>query len=441
MLRNSTDPGDAEKQAAPDNSKLSNNILNQTTMNSPSGNSPAPQTALFSGIQAAPADPIFGLKKKFIADSNPNKVDLSAGVYKDGTGTTPKLAVVSDAEKAVIADVKGGYLPIEGHAQYIARVQELVFGAGTSALTDERIASVQSVGGTSALFYGARFIKTYFPNSEIYVSDPTWANHNAIFETAGVGVKTYPYYDKKNHSVDFDALTATLASLPSQSVVLLHGCCHNPTGLDLSSEQWQALANIFKQSDLVPFIDFAYQGFAEGIEQDAAAIRNFADADLRFLVANSFSKNFSLYNRRIGAFHAVCGSKQEADSVHSQVKRIVRTSNSNPPIDGALIVEKILSDPALRGRWEVELGEMRDRIKEMRHLFVDGLKQRGVGDKFEQVQRQNGMFSYSGLSKEQVQKLQDQHGIYPVGSGRICVASLTKHNIDYVLDALAAVSK
>ena len=396
-------------------------------------------TSIFSGVPKAPADPILGLKQKFLADPNAQKVDLSVGVYKNENGQTPKLACVAAAEKAVSAKLSGAYLPIDGLAEYKQEVQNLLFGENSSVIADNRAATVQSVGGTSALTYAAWFLKEHFPTSEVYISDPSWANHRGVFERAGFPVNSYPYYDLQNHDVAFAEMKKQLESLPEQSIVILHGCCHNPTGLDLSAEQWEAVIDIARDKNLVPLIDFAYQGFHKGVDEDAFAIRKFAEANIPFFVANSFSKNFSLYNRRIGALTFVGTSEGEATSVLSQLKRVVRTNNSNPPVDGAAIVSHVLSDATLRQEWETEVGEMRERIVEMRKAFVDALDKRGVADQFRHVLDQNGMFSYSGLSKEQVQKLQDEHSIYAVGSGRICMAALTTQNVDAVAEAIAAV--
>ena len=443
MHNPSPDPADKSaddelKQDVQDTNDLQSANLPGVRMNTASAQQ---QTGamLFSHIQAAPDDPILGLKKKFLADQNPDKVDLSAGVYKDDQGKTTKLQSVSQAESAIQAKTAGGYLPIDGDPTYKEKVQELIFGSGSSILKDKRVASVQSVGGTSALFYGARFIKKYLPDAGIHISNPTWANHKGVFQSEGLAISEYPYYDTQKNEVDFDAMLSSVKALADGSVVLLHGCCHNPTGMDLNAKQWDELVDHFKSGRLLPFIDFAYQGFAEGIEQDASAIRKFADAGIPFMVANSFSKNFSLYNRRVGALHIVGETEQETQAILSQLKRVVRTSNSNPPIDGALIAAEILSDQNLRQTWEGELESMRLRIKDMRKLLVDGMAARGAGDAFSHVGLQNGMFSYSGLNPQQVAELQDKYSIYAVGSGRICVASLTSSNIEYVMDALAAV--
>lgn len=400
----------------------------------------------FAAITPAPADPILGLKQKFLADKNPDKVDLGAGVYQNDLGYTALMDVVKEAEQQINArklaqagkpDNSADYLPIDGMKSYNSKVQALVFGSDCPAVTENRVVTLQSVGGTGALRNGADFLKRYFPNSTVFISDPTWANHRGIFERAGFKVDTYPYYAAESNSVAFDALLNKISSMPERSIVLLHACCHNPTGLDFSEKQWRELAGVFERSGHVPFVDFAYQGFAKGLEEDAFAVRLFAEQGLKFLVANSFSKSFSLYNRRVGGLSIVTGSAEEAANVLSQLKTDIRTNNSNPPRDGAEIVDLILSDPQLRPKWEAELESMRQRILSMRAQFVSALKDRGLGDRFDHLLGQNGMFSYSGLSKEIVHKLRDEQSIYMVDSGRICVASMTSRNLPVIADAIA----
>lgn len=407
------------------------------------------RTSPFRSVQAAPADPILGVKAAFRADPSAEKVDLSSGVYQNAFGATSSLECVREAEKRLYekgqgrdakADNSADYLPIEGHRGYLAHVQKLLFGADASVIAEGRLATVQSVGGTSALRYGADLLRQVLQpetsGAKVLVSDPTWANHRGVFERVGFKVETYPYYGKDN-KLAFDALLERLASLSGSHVVLLHTCCHNPTGLDLSKDQWRVLAGVFRASNLVPFMDFAYQGFAKGLEEDAWPIRHFVEAGVPCLVANSFSKNFSLYNRRVGALTVVCESSDEAQRVLSQLKKVVREDNSNPPRDGAEIVDTILSDPALRSQWENEVTGMRERIAGMRTKFLDGLAAKGLGDRFAHVREQYGMFSYTGLSKDIVHKLRDEHHLYIVDSGRVCIASMTDKNVPVIVDAIA----
>lgn len=420
-----------------------NDNLQANSMGAQTGTSiPSP----FEQIGPAAADPILGLKQKFLADPNPNKVDLGAGVYQNELGYTSVMEVVREAEakiaerRAAVAgktDNSADYLPIDGLKSYNTHVQSLLFGPDSLAVKEGRVVTVQSIGGTGALRNGADFLKRYFPGSTVYVSDPTWANHRGIFERAGLKVDTYPYYSAATNTVAFDDLVAKIGAMPEKSIVLLHACCHNPTGLDFSQDQWRSLAELFKRTGHIPFIDFAYQGFAKGLNEDAFAVRLFADEGLRFFVANSFSKSFSLYNRRIGALSIATGSKTESDNVLSQLKTDIRTNSSNPPKDGAEIVDLILSDPILRPKWEAELASMRDRIKDMRQKFVAALKDRGFGERFDHLLGQNGMFSYSGIDKQTVQKLRDEQSLYMVDSGRICVASMTDKNLPAIVDAIA----
>lgn len=399
-------------------------------------------SSIFSAVELAPRDPILGLTEAYNADSRSTKVNLGVGVYYDDNGKIPLLSAVRAAEKTRLETAPPrGYQPIEGSAAYNQAVQNLLFGKGSPLLADGRVVTIQALGGTGALKIGADFLKRVLPSSPVYISDPSWENHRALFEAAGFSVQQYPYYDATTRGVNFEAMTAALGALPARSIVVLHACCHNPTGADLDAEQWRAIVELVRSRDLVAFIDMAYQGFAEGIEPDAFVLDLFAASGLSFFVSSSFSKSFSLYGERVGALSIVTGNRQEAAAVLSQVKRVVRTNYSNPPTHGGAIVAAVLSDPALRSQWEEELAGMRERIRAMRTGLVDRLQARGVAEDFSFVVRQRGMFSYTGLSAAAVDKLQAEHGIYAVSTGRICLAALNTRNLDYVADAMAAVIK
>lgn len=397
-------------------------------------------SALFANVEMAPRDPILGITEAYNADKNPNKVNLGVGVYYDDNGKLPLLECVRRAEQEMTEKAAPrGYLPIDGLAAYDTAVQALLFGADSSAVKDKRVVTVQSLGGTGALKIGADFIRRINPDAQVWISDPSWENHRALFESAGYTVNTYPYYDPATHGVKFDAMIETLRGLPAGSVIVLHACCHNPTGVDLTAEQWTDVIATINERGLVPFLDIAYQGFGDGLDADGAVIRRFADAGGPVFVASSFSKSLSLYGERVGALSIVATSAEEAARVLSQVKRVVRTNYSNPPTHGGQIVATVLSNPELRAVWEEELGQMRDRIKSMRTAFVEKLKAHAPQADFSFVAKQRGMFSYSGLSKEQVHRLRDEYGIYAVDTGRICVAALNSKNIDYVTEAIAKV--
>jgi len=398
----------------------------------------AMQVSPFAQIELAPPDPIIGLTEAFNNDKNPKKVNLGAGVYQDGAGKVPILNVVQEAQERWQAkEETKNYLPIDGVPAFNQQVQELLFGADSGTAAGARAVTVQALGGTGALKVGADFLKRFFPASQVWISNPSWENHRALFEAAGFTVNTYPYYDPETHGLDFTSMLDTLKGLPAGSIVLLHACCHNPTGVDLSHEEWRRLVDLFQTTGLIPFLDFAYQGFSEGIEADAFAVRAFAEAGIPCLIANSFSKSFNLYRERIGALTIVSASEEEAKRVRSQVKRIIRTNYSSPASHGAQLVTAVLTDAGLRARWEVELADMRERIRRMRELFVRRLREKGVEQDFSFIERQRGMFSYSGLSREAVDRLRDEYSIYIVGSGRICVAALNEKNIDYVCEAIA----
>ena len=395
------------------------------------------QVSPFAQIELAPPDPIIGLTEAFNNDKNPKKVNLGAGVYQDGAGKVPILQVVREAQERWQAkEETKSYIPIDGLPAFNQQVQALLFGAG-SAAADARAVTVQALGGTGALKVGADFLKRFFPASQVWISDPSWENHRALFEAAGFTVNNYPYYNPETHGLDFTSMLGTLKGAPALTIVVLHACCHNPTGVDLSHEEWMRLVDLFQTSGLIPFLDFAYQGFSEGIEADAFAVRAFAEAGVPCLIANSFSKSFNLYRERIGALTIVSASEEEAKRVRSQVKRIIRTNYSSPASHGAQLVTAVLTDAGLRARWEVELAEMRERIRRMRDLFVRRLREKGVEQDFSFIERQRGMFSYSGLSREAVDRLRDEYSISIVGSGRICVAALNEKNIDYVCEAIA----
>ena len=395
--------------------------------------------SLFARVDLAPRDPILGLNEQFQADSNPSKVNLGVGVYTDENGKLPLLACVKEAENLLSESPKPrNYLPIDGIPAYDKAVQALVFGTGSEALQAGRVVTVQALGGTGGLKLGADFLKRLNPAARVLISDPSWENHRALFEAAGFDVGTYPYYDAANRGIAFDAMLAALNQAAAGTIVVLHACCHNPTGYDLTAAQWAQVIAALAARDLVPFLDMAYQGFGEGIAEDGAVIQQFVASGLSFFVSTSFSKSFSLYGERVGALSIVCTSKDEAARVLSQLKRVIRTNYSNPPTHGAQVVAMVLSTPALRAQWEQELASMRERIRGMRAALVDRLQAQGVKADLGFITRQKGMFSYSGLNAEQMETLRAQYGIYGVSTGRICVAALNSHNIDYVAKAMAA---
>ena len=396
--------------------------------------------SLFSAVEMAPRDPIRGLNEQFGADTNPAKVNLGVGVYYDDNGKLPLLKCVVEAERQMLEAPKArGYLPIDGIAAYDKAVQGLVFGADSEVVTGGRVATVQAIGGTGGLKIGADFLKKVNPNATVLISDPSWENHRALFSTAGFPVGTYPYYDAENRGINFAGMLAAIDAAPAGTVILLHACCHNPTGYDITGEQWDQVIASIKARNLVAFLDMAYQGFGDGIAEDGAVIGKFVAAGLDFFVSTSFSKSFSLYGERVGALSVVCASKEEATRVLSQLKIAIRTNYSNPPTHGAQIVATVLTTPALRTMWEDELAAMRVRIKEMRTLLVEKLTAAGVQGDLSYIVRQKGMFSYSGLNKDQMVRLRSEFGVYGVDSGRICVAALNTKNIGYVADAIVKV--
>ncbi len=396
--------------------------------------------SLFSSVELAPRDPILGLNEQFAADTNPNKVNLGVGVYFDENGKLPLLQCVQAAEKAMMATPKPrGYLPIDGIAAYDDGVKKLVFGAESEPYRSGRVATVQGLGGTGALKIGADFLKHLNPNARVLISDPSWENHRALFTQAGFEVGTYRYYDAATRALNFEGMLADLNAAAPGTIVVLHACCHNPTGYDISAAQWDQVIAAVKARGLTPFLDMAYQGFAEGIAEDGAVIGKFVAAGLTFFVSTSFSKSFSLYGERVGALSVLCTDKDEAARVLSQLKIMIRTNYSNPPTHGGAVVATVLGDAALRAQWEQELAGMRTRIKAMRKKLVDGLKAAGVKQDMGFITTQIGMFSYSGLSKEQMVRLRGEFGVYGTDTGRMCVAALNEKNIDYVCQAIAKV--
>ena len=396
--------------------------------------------SMFTAVEMAPRDPILGLNEQYNADTNPNKVNLGVGVYFDDNGKLPLLQCVQAAEKTMMATPTArGYLPIDGIVAYDAAVKGLVFGADSEPVTSGRVATVQGIGGTGGLKIGADFLKRLNPNATVLISDPSWENHRALFTNAGFKVDTYAYYDAEKRGVNFEGMLASLNAAAAGTIVVLHACCHNPTGYDITAAQWDQVIAVVKAKNLVPFLDMAYQGFGYGLKEDGAVVGKFVAAGLLFFVATSFSKSFSLYGERVGALSVVCANKEEAARVLSQLKIVIRTNYSNPPTYGGAVVTTVLTTPALRAQWEAELGEMRVRIKAMRQKLVDGLKAAGVKQDMSFITQQIGMFSYSGLSKDQMVRLRNEFGVYGTDTGRMCVAALNSKNIDYVCASIAKV--
>lgn len=397
--------------------------------------------SLFANVEMAPRDPILGLNEAYAADTRSEKVNLGVGVYYDNNGKIPLLDAVKAAERARLESAPPrGYQPIEGPAAYNTAVQNLLFGKDSSLISEGRTVTAQALGGTGALKIGADFLKRLNPNAKVYISDPSWENHRALFEAAGFEVGTYPYYDASTRGVNFDALISAINAFDAGTVLVLHVCCHNPTGADLSDQQWAEIVKVCQQRGLVPFLDMAYQGFAEGIDADAVAVRLFADSGLSFFISSSFSKSFSLYGERVGALTIITQNRDESARVLSQLKRVIRTNYSNPPIHGGAIVSAVLNSADLRQQWETELAGMRERIRAMRQGLVEQLKQVGASQDFSFVTAQRGMFSYTGLSAQQVEQLKTDFGIYAVSTGRICLAALNSNNLEYVAKAIAKVT-
>jgi len=391
-------------------------------------------------VDSYAGDPIFSLTEAVAADKRAHKANLGVGLYFDEDGQVPLMRAVGRAQQELAEERRAkAYLPMEGLASYRAAVQSLLFGDSHEAVTSGRVATIQSVGGSGALKVGADFLRRYFPDSGVWVSDPTWDNHHAILEGAGFRVSTYPYYDPVRRRLDFEGMLSALDSLPARSIVLLHACCHNPSGVDLSQAQWLQVLSVIVHRRLLPFFDFAYQGFAEGQDEDAWVLRYLAESGETFLVANSFSKNFGLYSERCGALSIVAKSAGVAERVLGQLKATVRRNYSNPPSHGASIVARVLESPALRAEWQSELQTMRDRIRQMRQGLCDGLSAELPGLDLSFLRSQKGMFSFTGLTPSQVQRLRVEHGIYMVGSGRACIAGLNAGNLRHVIAAMAAV--
>jgi aromatic-amino-acid transaminase len=396
--------------------------------------------SLFTAVEMAPRDPILGLNEQFNADNNPKKVNLGVGVYYDDNGKLPLLECVQKAEQMMMeASKPRGYLPIDGIAAYDQAVKSLVFGADSEPVKSGRVATVQALGGTGGLKVGADFLKKLKPEAKVLISDPSWENHRALFSQAGFTVEAYPYYNAARRGIDFDGMLTALNMAPAGTIVVLHACCHNPTGYDITPQQWDQVVAAVKSRQLVAFLDMAYQGFGQGIAEDGAVIQKFVASGQDFFVSTSFSKSFSLYGERVGALSVLCENKEEADRVLSQLKIVIRTNYSNPPTHGAQVVATVLNTPELRALWEKELAGMRTRIKQMRVAMVDKLKSAGVKQDMGFITDQVGMFSYSGLSKDQMVRLRTEFSVYGTDTGRMCVAALNSKNIDHVCESIARV--
>lgn len=399
-------------------------------------------SSLFASVELAPRDPILGLNEQFKADTRSTKVNLGVGIYYDDNGHIPLLKSVRQAEAKLFEQAAPrSYLPIDGLPGYNAGARALLLGADSPLIAEHRSVTVQALGGTGALKVGADFLKRILPDARVAISNPSWANHQALFSAAGFPIVQYDYYDAATHGLNFDAMLASLRALPAGSIVVLHACCHNPTGVDPTTEQWGEIAKTLQSCRLVPFLDIAYQGFGAGLEEDAAVVRLFAGLGMTMFISSSFSKSFSLYGERVGALTLITSGDEESTRVLSQLKRVIRTNYSNPPTHGGAIVSTVLNTPELRALWANELAGMRDRIRTMRHQLVEKLHAQGVAQDFHFVEAQRGMFSYSGLTKAHVDRLRDDFGIYAVSSGRICVAALNSGNIDYVAQSIAKVLK
>lgn len=398
--------------------------------------------SLFTPVEMAPRDPILGLNEAFNADPRKEKINLGVGVYFDEDGKIPLLKAVARAEEfRQQAMAPRGYLPIEGIAAYDNAVQKLLFGQDSDVIQQHRIVTAQSIGGTGALKLGADFLKTLDTSGVIAISNPSWENHRALFTNAGYDVQDYRYYEPATNGLDFSGMLEDLQALPQSSIIVLHACCHNPTGVDLTLDNWHEIIKIIQTKQHIPFLDIAYQGFGQGIEEDAAAVRLFAESGMVFFVSSSFSKSFSFYGERVGALSIVTQTTEEAQRVLSQVKRVIRTNYSNPPTHGATIVNMVLNNPELNALWQEELASMRKRIQQMRTLMVQQLKTKGANKDFGFIIEQHGMFSYTGLTAAQVERLREEFAIYAVSTGRICVAALNMKNIDAVTDAIVEVCK
>ncbi|QET04653.1 MULTISPECIES: amino acid aminotransferase [Cupriavidus] len=397
---------------------------------------------MFQHIEAFPGDPILSLNEDFQQDPRTNKVNLSIGIYFDDDGRLPVMKAVAEAEAALLADMgPRPYLPMSGMAAYRQAVQALVFGEDNPARVDGRIATLQTLGGSGALRVGADFLKRYFPNTELWLSDPSWENHRVVFERAGFKVNSYPYYDPATGGLKFDEMLAAIKQIPQGGIVLLHACCHNPTGVDLNDAQWLQVIDVVKQRKLLPFVDMAYQGFGSNLDDDAFVVRELARQGVPALVANSFSKNFSLYGERCGGLSVICQSADEAGRVLGQLTGAVRANYSNPPTHGARVVARVLTSPDLRASWQQELASMCDRIARMRQAIHDQLREHVTGEKLSRYIKQRGMFTYTGLTADQVDRLKNEHGVYLLRSGRMCVAGLNERNVGVVAHAIGQVLK
>ena len=397
---------------------------------------------MFERIDYYAGDPILGLMDKFVADSNPNKVNLGIGIYYDEIGQMPVLECVKTAEQRIADPIAPRpYLPMAGLPGHRKACQDLLFGKDAQVLKDNRVATIATLGGSGALKVGAEFIHEWFPKSKCYVSDPTWSNHIAIFEGCDVEVGTYPYYDKATSSIKFDEMIAFIEKLNKNDVVLLHPCCHNPTGMDLTQAQWDKVLDVMKQCQLIPFMDIAYQGFGEDVDSDAYAIRKAVDMGLPVFVSNSFSKNLSVYGERVGGLSVVCPTVDEAERVFGQLNYVVRRIYTSPPSHGGHIVDIVMNDEQLHGQWLSEVYAMRDRIRAMRVKLKSVLETNLPEQNFDYITRQKGMFSFTGLTPEQVERLQSEFGVYIVSNSRMCMSGLNVNNIDYVANAMVAVLK
>ena len=395
---------------------------------------------MFEKVQTAPADPILGLTEMFKADPNPDKINLSVGVYQDAQGKTPVLETVKEAEKRILEQESSkGYLPMTGEPAYCAQVQQLLFGEGHEIISSKRAATAQCPGGTGALRVVGDYLNNQHSDASLWLSNPTWANHNTIFEAAGVNCKQYAYRDAATNGLDFEAMCESIKTIPRGDVILLHGCCHNPTGIDPTPEQWSQIGDLLAAQGVIPLVDFAYQGLGDGVEEDRAGLLILTQKLKQMFICSSFSKNFGLYRERTGALTIVADDAEQAGVVMSQVKLRIRYNYSNPPSHGGQIVATVLNDPELKAKWLEEVAGIRNRINEMRHLFVNTLKDKGVTQDFSTIIEQRGMFSFSGLTKDQVERLKKEYSIYIVGSGRINVAGMTPDNMDRLCEAIKAV--
>jgi aromatic-amino-acid transaminase len=399
-------------------------------------------SSILAAVEMAPRDPILGVTEAFNADPNPNKVNLGVGVYYDDNGKVPLLECVRRAERQLVETAPPrSYLPIDGLPEYDRAVQALVFGADSLGRKENRIITVQALGGTGGLKVGADLLRRINPDAQVWISQPSWENHRALFENAGFAVNAYPYYDPATRGLDFIGMMGALGGLPAGTIVVLHACCHNPTGVDLSLGQWDDVIDVVRKRDLVPFLDIAYQGFGDGIEADAEPVRRFAASGAPLFVSNSFSKSFSLYGERVGALSVLADSADQAARVLSQTKRLVRTNYSNPPTHGGKIVASVLNSAELRALWDDELKQMRERIRSVRRALAEKVQMRLPEADLAFITRQRGMFSYTGLSKQAVARLREDFSVYAVDTGRICVAALNSRNLDYCAEAIAKVMR